>query len=465
MELEFYGATGGVTGSCHIIRNSQHQILIDCGLIQGRRKEEEANRDPFPFNVDALDAVVLSHAHIDHSGRTPLLVKRGFRGPIYTQNATRDLCAVLLRDSASLAERDAKYENKKRAKKGMEPVEPLYTEADAIKAWDHMEGMPYREKREILPGISIRYQDAGHILGACMVEIWLSEGSVTRKIVFSGDIGQYDTPILNDPTTIEEADLVLMESTYGNRLHRDRQHTIEEIGEVISRAGHEHGNILIPAFSIGRSQELLYLMGMHYDEWELDRWQIFLDSPMAIEASHIYWDYPHLYDEEATRLRSNINEMPHLRNLKLTHAVEESMQINEIRSGAIIIAGSGMCNGGRIVHHLKHNITRKECHVMIVGYQANGTLGRRLVNGEDEIKIHGNFYKVNAQIHTVGGLSAHADQHDLLRWVSGFNNKPKVFVVHGEPEVKQEFSQLLQEKLQLKATVPKAGDIVDLSQI
>jgi metallo-beta-lactamase family protein len=298
-----------------------------------------------------------------------------------------------------------------------------------------------------------------------MVEIWLTEGSISKKIVFSGDIGQYDTPILNDPTTIEEADMVFMESTYGNRLHRDRIHTIKEIGDVISAAQHENGNILIPAFSIGRSQELLYLMGTHYEEWGLDKWQIFLDSPMAIEASHIYWDYPHLYDEEATKLRKQVNEMPLLRNLHLTHAVEESMEINEMKSGAIIIAGSGMCNGGRIVHHLKHNITRKECHVMIVGYQANGTLGRRLVNGEEKIKIHGDFYNVNAQIHTVGGLSAHADQNDLLRWVGGFKNHPRVYVVHGEPEVKQEFSQLLHKKLQLTASVPQAGDIVDLKQI
>lgn len=465
MELEFYGATGGVTGSCHIIRCGQYQILLDCGLIQGRRKEEEANRDPFPFPVDTIDAVVLSHAHIDHSGRTPLLVKRGYKGPIYTQNATRDLCAVLLRDSASLAERDAKYQNKKRDKKNMEPIEPLYTEADAINAWEHMQGMAYRQKKEILPGISIRYQDAGHILGSCMVEVWLTENNIARKIVFSGDIGQYDTPILNDPTTIEEADLVMMESTYGNRLHRDRIHTIEEIGEVISAAAAEKGNILIPAFSIGRSQELLYLMGTHFDEWQLDRWQIYLDSPMAIEASHIYWDYPQLYDEEATRLRKHINEMPRMRNLHLTHAVEESMAINEMKSGAIIIAGSGMCNGGRIVHHLKHNISRHECHVMIVGYQANGTLGRRLVNGEDEIKIHGNFYKVNAHIHTVGGLSAHADQNDLLRWASGFKNNPRVCVVHGEPEVKQEFSQLLHKKLQLNSSVPQAGEIIDLMHL
>ena len=463
MELEFYGAVGGVTGSCHIIRNGRHQILIDCGLIQGRRKEEEANREPFPFNIDELDAVVLSHAHIDHSGRLPLLVKRGYKGTIYTQNATRDLCAVLLRDSASLAERDAKYKNKKRKKNNNnEPVEALYTEADAIKAWEQMQGISYRDKHEILPGISIRYQDAGHILGACMVEIWLTEDNVTRKIVFSGDVGQYDTPILNDPTTIEEADMVFMESTYGNRLHRDRTHTIQEIGEVISAAQHENGNILIPAFSIGRSQELLYLMGKHYEEWGLDKWQIFLDSPMAIEASHIYWDYPHLYDEEATKLRKQINEMPILHNLHLTHSAEESMEINEIKSGAIIIAGSGMCNGGRIVHHLKHNISRKECHVMIVGYQANGTLGRRLVNGEEKIKIHGDFYTVKAQIHTVGGLSAHADQNDLLRWVSGFKNHPRVYVVHGEAEVKQEFSQRLHEKLQLTASVPQAGDIVDI---
>ena len=257
----------------------------------------------------------------------------------------------------------------------------------------------------------------------------------------------------------------MMESTYGNRLHRDRQHTVDEIGEVIGSAKADRGNILIPAFSIGRSQEILYLLGTHYQEWGLDPWHIFLDSPMAIQATHIYWDYPHLYDEEATRLRRDIHEMPLLRNLHLTSSVAESQVINRLQSGAIIIAGSGMCNGGRILHHLKHNIWRRECHVVIVGYQAYGTLGRRLVNGEDEVRIHGETLRVRAQIHTVGGLSAHADQADLLRWIRGFRGNPRVFVVHGEPDTRDAFSRLLGDRLNLAATAPGPGEVVDLASI
>lgn len=465
MEMEFYGATGGVTGSCHILRIGNHQLLLDCGLVQGRRREEESNREPFPFDPRELDAVILSHGHIDHSGRLPLLVKRGFSGPIYTQNATKDLCNVMLLDSASLAERDVKYENRKRERKGKTAIEPLYTQRDATNAVNNMEGLRYREKKEILPGVVIRFQDAGHIMGSSMVEVWLTEKNTTRKVVFSGDIGQYDTPILYDPATIEEADVVIMESTYGNRLHRNRSHTIDEIGEVISTTRHDKGNLLIPAFSVGRSQELLYYMGKYYDEWGLDRWHVFLDSPMAIKASEIYWDYPHLYDEEATKLRKEVNEMPKISSLHLTRSVEESKAIHRIKSGAIIIAGSGMCTGGRILHHFKQNISRRECHVMIVGFQAYGTLGRRLVNGEETVRIHGDTYRVKSKIHTVGGLSAHADQNDLLRWVQGFKTLPTVCLVHGEDEVKQEFSQLLEKKLQLHTRIPQAGEVLDLTQI
>jgi len=285
---------------------------------------------------------------------------------------------------------------------------------------------------------------------------------VHRKIVFSGDLGQYDSPILNDPAVIEEADHVLIESTYGNRRHRDRQMTIDEIGEIISSASHQHGNLLIPAFSIGRSQEILYFLGKHYDEWELDRWEVFLDSPMAIKASKVYWDYPHLYDEEATRLRRNMNEMPPFKTLHLTSSVEDSMAINNIRSGAIIIAGSGMCNGGRIVHHLKRNIAREGTHIMIVGYQAYGTLGRRLVDGEEQVKIHGDFYPVRAQVHTVGGLSAHADVDDLSRWISHFRNDPAVHVVHGEAQSKQDFRDRLEGELGFRADVPEKGQELEL---
>jgi len=462
MHIEFYGATSGITGSCHILRANGHLVLLDCGLIQGRREEEAGNREPFPFSPGDISAVVLSHGHIDHSGRLPLLVKQGYQGPIYTQNATGALCEILLEDSASLQRRDAEYENKWRKRKNKPLIEPLYSIEDARNALANMVGMRYREKKEILPGISIRFQDAGHILGSSSVEVWLNESGVQRKIVFSGDLGQYDSPILNDPAVIEEADHVLIESTYGNRRHRDRQMTIDEIGEIISSASHQHGNLLIPAFSIGRSQEILYFLGKHYDEWELDRWEVFLDSPMAIKASKVYWDYPHLYDEEATRLRRNMNEMPPFKTLHLTSSVEDSMAINNIRSGAIIIAGSGMCNGGRIVHHLKRNIAREGTHIMIVGYQAYGTLGRRLVDGEEQVKIHGDFYPVRAQVHTVGGLSAHADVDDLSRWISHFRNDPAVHVVHGEAQSKQDFRDRLEGELGFRADVPEQGQELEL---
>ena len=454
MHIEFYGATSGITGSCHILRANAQLVLLDCGLIQGRREVEAKNREPFPFSPAEIDAVVLSHGHIDHSGRIPLLVKQGYRGPIYAQHATSDLCEILL---------DAQYENKFRKRKNKPPIEPLYTLEDAQNALANIVGLRYREKNEILPGVSIRFQDAGHILGSCSVEVWLKENGVQRKIVFSGDLGQYDTPILNDPAVIHEADHVLIESTYGNRRHRDRQRTVDEIGEIISTASHQHGNLLIPAFAVGRSQEILYFLGKYYDEWGLDRWEVFLDSPMAIKASKVYWDYPHLYDEEATRLRRDVNEMPAVKTLHLTTSVQESMAINNIRSGAIIIAGSGMCNGGRIVHHLKKNIAREGAHVMIVGYQVYGTLGRKLVDGDERVKIHGDYYPVRAQIHTVGGLSAHADVDDLSRWIGNFSNGPVVHVVHGEAQSKEDFCDHLQAELGFRADVPEIGDVLELN--
>ncbi len=463
MEIQFYGAASGVTGSCHILTVGQHRVLLDCGLIQGSREEEARNREPFPFDPGAIDAVVLSHAHLDHSGRLPLLVQQGFRGPIYTQNATRDLCDVLWQDAAGLEERDAAYHNRRRS--SGQQVLPLYTRRDAAAAFERLVGLPYRQAREILPGITIRLLDAGHILGSALVVLDLTEDGASRRLVYSGDIGQYDTPILHDPATIEEADCVLMESTYGGRLHRNREETVREIGEIIAAARHDKGNVLIPAFAIGRSQEILYLFGRHYDAWGLDRWQIFLDSPMAIEATRIYWEYPQLYDEEATKLRRKMHEMPRLQNLRLTGTVEESQAINRLQSGAIIIAGSGMCTGGRIVHHLKQNLGRRGCHVLIVGFQAQGTLGRRLVNGEETVRIHGEDYRVQAKVHTVGGLSAHADQSDLLRWVGGFQNRPTVCLVHGETEAKQAFQSRLRERLGIDAVIPEPRDRLNLSDM
>jgi len=463
MELEFFGASGEVTGSCHVIRINGMQFLLDCGMIQGSRKDEARNHDPFPFEPPEIDAVVLSHGHIDHSGRLPLLLKRGFRGPIHTHNATKDLLAILLEDSASLAERDAEYANRKR--KNKPPIEPLYTVKDARQVLGHLKGYRYRTKIEILPGVSIQFQDAGHIMGSTSVEVWLEENGVRRKLVFSGDLGQYETPILHDPAVIEEADLVLMESTYGGRRHRERNLTYEEMGEIISEADHDKGNILIPAFAIGRSQEVLYTLGRYYEPWRMDRWHVFLDSPMAIEASKVYWDYPHLYDDEATKFRKSVHEMPTLHNLHLTSSTAESMVINKVRSGAIVIAGSGMCTGGRIRHHLRHNIERKECHIIIVGYQAPHTLGRRLVDGEPEVKIKGQWLRVNAKVHTIGGLSAHGDENDLVRWFKGFKNKPPVWLVHGETKAARALEQKLQNEAGTQATVAKKGDKIDLAAI
>lgn len=458
MKLQFFGAAGEVTGSCHILEVNGLKMLLDCGLIQGGRKDEARNADPFPFDASKIDAVVLSHAHLDHCGRLPLLVKRGFRGPVFAQEASCELTAILLADAAHLQERDAEYRSRKTGKN----VKPLYTLAEGEQVMRQLRGVKYRHRTEVMAGVSIRFRDAGHILGSCAVEVWLSEGGEERKIVFSGDLGQYDTPILRDPEGIDRADLVLMESTYGNRRHRDRSRTIEELAEIFSAARSRKGNILIPAFSIGRSQEILYQMGKHYEEWNLRRFQIFLDSPMAIEASKVYWEYDHLYDEEATRLRRENGGMPLLKNLTLSQATDDSMAINRIRSGAIVIAGSGMCNGGRIVHHLKHNLGREETQVIIVGYQARGSLGRRLVDREESVRIHGQHVPVRAAIHTVGGLSAHGDQDDMARWYECMENRPPVYLVHGEPESQEGFRKYLSKRCGARVHLPKPGDVLDL---
>ncbi len=464
MELEFFGAAGEVTGSCHILRINDQQVLLDCGMIQGGRKNEARNADPFPFDARKIDAVVLSHAHIDHSGRLPLLVQRGFKGKIHTQNASRDLTAILLRDSAGLQEMEAERRNRRRARRGKSPIEPLYSSGDAENAVRRLRGHRYGDAFSPAPGITVKFLDAGHILGSAVVQIDVTDGDIEKRIIFSGDLGQYETPILRDPVSPKRADLVLMESTYGGRHHRDRKHTIEEIGEILSAARHGHGNILIPAFAVGRSQEVLYQFGKHFDQWKMDRWQIYLDSPLGIEASEIYWNYPQLFDEEATELRSTVKSMPPLPNLRLSRTADESRAINKLRDGAIVIAGSGMCTGGRILHHLKHNAWRRETQIIIVGYQAYGSIGRRLVDGKKTIRIHGEEIRVKAKVHTVGGLSAHGDQQDLISWYGKIDGKPPICLVHGEPEAGEALREKLNAK-QVTVRLTEPGLKIDLSQL
>jgi metallo-beta-lactamase family protein len=459
MQLEFFGAAGEVTGSCHILRVAGRQLLLDCGMIQGGQDAPARNRLPFPFEAAAIDVVVLSHAHIDHCGRLPLLVKRGFRGPIYTNKACADLVPILLRDSASLAMRDVE-----RAARNGERIEPLYDLEDVETTLRQIVPIPYDTQRELLPGVMVRVRDAGHILGSSSVELWASEGETRRKLVFSGDLGQYDTPILQDPYKFESADLVLMESTYGNRLHRGREDTERELGGILEQAARDGGNVIVPAFAIGRSQELLYLLAKHYGEWHMARWKIYLDSPMAIAASRVYWNNPDRFDEETTRLRESFRGMPPLPNLVLAESPDDSRAINNVRSGALIIAGSGMANGGRVLHHLKHNLERPESHIVIVGFQAPGTLGRQLVDRRPEVFIHGQRLRCLAQIHTLGGLSAHGDQDDLLRWYDSFVGRPAVYLVHGEVPSAEALAAKLREHGAV-ATVSQPGLTIDLANL
>ena len=448
------------------MRAGRHQVLLDCGLVQGGAAEEERNREPFPFNPQQLDAVVLSHAHLDHSGRLPLLVKNGFRGPIYTHRASRDLCGIMLKDAAFLSEKDAELESVKRARRGQRPVTPLYTFADVEQTLRHFRALDYGTAHEIAPGIAVTLHDAGHILGSSIVALALTHAGKHRRLVFSGDLGHRGAPILRNPETVRAADLVVLESTYGDRNHRDWESTWRELGAVLTEAAGGKGNILIPAFAVGRSQELLYVFRTHAAEWGLDRWSVFLDSPMAIEATEVYARHWNLYNHDAEHARrangGSIFAMP---NLHLTRRGEDSMAINRIQSGAIILAGSGMCDGGRIRHHLKHNVWREHCHVVFVGFQARGTLGRALVDGARQIRLWGENIHVAAQIHTIGGLSAHADQEGLLEWYRGFGPvAPAVALVHGEPPAMEGLAARLQA-LRAPVILPTPGMRLDLADL
>jgi metallo-beta-lactamase family protein len=465
MKIEFLGAAGEVTGSCHLVHVGNRRILLDCGLIQGQRIDEERNRAPFPFDPASIDAVILSHAHIDHSGRLPMLVKAGFKGPIYTHRASHDLCRIMLKDSAFLNERDTEWENKKRLRKGLKLLEPLYTEEDVKLTLKQFRKLDYNQQKRIFSNVEVRLNDAGHILGSSIIELWLDDEGTERKLVFSGDLGRPGMPILNDPALIKQADLVIMESTYGDRCHRTWEETNKEIAEVLSCVTEANGNILIPAFAVGRTQEILYMFAKYYKEWGLDRWEVFLDSPLAIQATEVFSHHSDLFDADMTALWDKNNQKSILPNLHISHTTLQSMALNRIKSGAIIIAGSGMCNGGRIKQHFKHNIWRRECHVIITGFQARGTLGRTLVDGAKHIRLWGETIQVNASIHTIGGLSAHADEYDLKNWYAHFENRPPVVLVHGETVALDKLSQTLKTELGASVTVAQRGQKIDLKNI
>ncbi|MGD8526332.1 MAG: MBL fold metallo-hydrolase [Thioalkalispiraceae bacterium] len=464
-KLTFWGATEGVTGSAYLIETERSTILMECGLIQGSRKDEEANEEPFPFDVQNLDAVVLSHAHLDHTGRLPKLIADGYTGSVYMTIPTCELLEIMLKDAASLQERDAEWENKRLRRAGKPEIEPLYTMEDVEAALELCAGLNYGHRQQVADDIEICYHDAGHILGSAIVELFITEHNVEKKLVFSGDLGNSCVALLRDPEVIENADVLLLESTYGNRNHRPMNETLQEFEDIILQASKNGGNILIPAFAVGRTQEIIFHLGELYQKGMLKHQAVYLDSPMAIATTEVYHRFQNIFNsEDKVTLRHADSGSLHtfLPVLRYSRTTEESMALNRIEAGAIIIAGSGMCNGGRIRHHLKHNVWRKSAHVVIVGYQAMGTPGRALVDGAKTYRMGGDDIAVNATIHTLGGFSAHAGQSQLLDWVSNFKDpRPRVFLIHGEPEAKTTLRKCLSDE-GWSTSIPRLGESIEL---
>lgn len=467
MNIQFLGAARTVTGTCFYLQASELKMLVDCGMFQGENAYA-VNKENFAFNPKDIDYLFLTHAHIDHSGLIPRLVKEGFRGKIIATPATADLAELMLYDSAHIQETDSVMHTKKALRAGKEPVTPLYTIDDVRAAVSFFSRTPYGKIEHIGKGIKCRFIDAGHILGSGSLEMWFpaesslrQDGPGEKKIIFSGDIGKKGNPIINDPSTATESDYVVMESTYGNRLHKPMSETINELAEAIKVTFKRGGNVIIPAFSIGRTQDLLYDLNRLVREGRLYNINVYIDSPLAEKATKTYLAHPECFDEEAKRLISG-NVIGDAVKVKFTHSVEESMALNKIKSNAVIIAGSGMCDGGRVRHHLKYNLWRPECSIIFAGFQARGTLGRRIVDGAKMVHIFGEELAVKAKIYTLGGFSAHADQKELLEWLSAFKGSPRVFVVHGEEETALTFSGLIKEKYGFVTHVPAKGESYEL---
>ena len=462
--VTFIGAAQQVTGSCYVVETAHgSRFLFDCGIRQGNDDVED-NRDVnFPFDPSKLDAVILSHAHLDHSGNLPRLVQQGFRGPIYCTRATSKMAAVLWDDALGLYEKDLEYENLRRARRGAEPLQPAYNEDDIKHALKLMQPVAFRQCARLNAHTTLCFHDAGHILGSAIVDLKIAEDGREKTLVFSGDLGKRNAPLMNDPALVEHADVVMMEGTYGNRDHRSMDATMEQFEQVLHETWNRRGNVMIPAFAIGRSQELLYHLGTLQSQGKLDPWQIFLDSPMAIKITTIYDECYELLDQDdLQKIKGGFCDSIQcfLPQLHFSRSQEDSLAINKIKQGAIIIAGSGMCTGGRIRHHFKHRIWNERNTLIFCGYQAGGTLGRVIVDGAKMIRMFGSEYAVRARIETLGGFSAHAGQSDLLHWVGHFKPQPRVMLVHGEPETLKVLQDKLRTDLQLQAHVPQQGETV-----
>lgn len=460
MKLIFLGGTRTVTGSCFYLETNKLKILVECGLHQGEGSDS-LNREPFSFNPENIDYVFITHAHLDHSGLLPKLVKDGFKGKIILTPATKDLLELMLYDSAHIQESDSLWLTKKALRAGKPPIYPVYNTNDVRRVIPLCEPKPYNQIFHLSYGLKYRFIDAGHILGSGTLEIWYQDSAYEKKIVFSGDIGKKGNPIIQDPTYPVEADYIVIESTYANRTHKPFKESKEELIKVIKTTFKRGGNVYIPAFAVGRTQDILYILNSAVRENSLYKINVYLDSPLAEEATKVYLSHPECFDEETRKLflKNGFDESIKLHFVK---DAQESMKLNNIKSGIIVIAGSGMCEGGRIKHHLKHNLWRPECSIVFVGFQAKGTLGRRIVDGAKTVNILGDEVAIKASIHTINGFSAHADQKELLEWLSSFKNSPEIFIVHGEEDVSKAFAELINERFGFKTHVPAKNEQYDI---
>lgn len=465
MQLSFLGGAGGVTGSNYLLEVRGLKILIDCGLFQGSQEVEAMNLRGFPYDPASIDYVILTHSHIDHAGRIPLLYKQGFRGTVLATPATCDLCCVMLQDSGHIQEMEAGWANRKRQRQGQETIVPLYTVTDAQAACKYFRPVPYRTKTELTDGVNLTFHDAGHILGSATVELEISNGRGLETLVFSGDLGVKDRPILEDPEVLEGCDFLVIESTYGDRLHDDHGDNLERLKEIIHQVAASGGNLIIPAFSVGRTQELLFYLNHFYGNKLVPQLPVFIDSPLAQEATKIFTRHPECFDRE-TRDLIRAGDAPFaFDGLNFTATVQESMALNQHRGSAIIISAAGMAQAGRVRHHLKHNLWRAESAVLFVGYQAEGTLGRIITQGARKVKLYGEEIVIRAQIHTLSGFSAHADQAGIIGWIEAMKKRPRhVYVTHGEPEASKVLVAKIYRELGLEAWVPCLGDTVTLGE-
>ena len=475
MKITFLGAAKTVTGSNFLVEAAGKKFLVDCGMYQGQAAEELENADPFAFDVDTIDFVLLTHAHIDHSGRIPKLFNEGFRKPIIATKATCDLCEIMLPDSGHIQEMEIEWRNRKRIRDGKDPLPPLYTAEDALKCLQAFERVNYDEIVPIDENIKVRFNDAGHMLGSAIIEIWIKENGKEEKIVFTGDLGNNDIPLLASPSTIADADYLIMESTYGNRLHMRNNEKAEIFLDIVSETIDRGGTVVIPSFAVGRTQEILYELNRIKEKTDdeaflkkyekLMRVPVYVDSPLAISATEVFKENMNLFDDETQMLIKRGDNPLEFDGLKFTRTAEESKELNMMNQSAIIISASGMCDVGRIKHHLKHNIWNPINTILFVGYQAPGTLGRRIVDGQKNIKIFGEDIAVKAQIEYIEGYSGHADQKQLLNFVKAFQKKPKhIFLVHGEEESEIELKQKLLEEIdEIDVTIPEYGEEYELN--